>query len=135
MNWQFAHEKKTECLDHDGASGDQVFSFPALADASTAAQFQISGSSTIAPSDITVYSIDTRPSGSRLALNLPGVMAQNGIISRAEWGADETIRYADAGPLKTSYANYLQYVAAPKTAAQLKAIAFDTDHVNFLQKQ
>jgi hypothetical protein len=62
-----------------------MFSFPVLVDATAGASFHIRGTRHIDPADITVYSMDTRASGTRLALALPGAMAENGVISRSEW--------------------------------------------------
>lgn len=62
-----------------------MFTFPVLSDAVSRASFRFIGNNTVDPRDITVYSIDTRPSGSRLTLSLPNIRAENGVISRSEW--------------------------------------------------
>jgi hypothetical protein len=78
--------------------------------------------------------MDTRASGSRLTLALPGAMAENGVISRAEWGADETMRYTDSSYWQTRYPIYLKYVQSPKTQAQLDAINIENKKVDYLIK-
>ncbi|MBC7498551.1 N-acetylmuramoyl-L-alanine amidase [Candidatus Gracilibacteria bacterium] len=134
VEWQFATESKRECIDHDGANtSNEIFSFPVLVDATDRASLHILGSQ-IDSNDITIYSMDTRASGSRLTLALPSAMAENGIISRAEWGADETMRYTDSSYWQTRYPIYLQYVQSPKTQAQLDAINIENKKVDYLIK-
>ena len=62
------------------------------------------------------------------------VHAADGIISRAEWGADETLRYADNPIWQTRNATYLQYVQNPKTQSQLDAINAEKSRVDFIQQ-
>lgn len=78
--------------------------------------------------------MDTRVSGSRIAWGLPGAIAENGVISRSEWGADETMRYSDSPHWQGKYDAYLQYVRSPKTQSQLDAITLEDDKVDYLIK-
>lgn len=50
------------------------------------------------------------------------VSAATRIVSRAEWWADESYRYADSASQKQVYQEYLKYRQAPKTQSQLDAI-------------
>jgi len=135
VDWTFATETKTECIDHDGASDTDLFTFPVLSNATESASFSIRGGSTpIDPADITLYSMDTRASGTRLAFSLPRLTAENGVISRADWGADETMRYTDSPHWQSKYALYLQYVQSPKTQAQLDALSLEDARVDYLVK-
>ncbi len=45
------------------------------------------------------------------------------------------MRYADAGPLKPTYDNFLRYIAAPKTAIELQSLKSNMNIDNFLLKQ
>lgn len=127
IEWDFRSEKKVECLDNDGAQSGQVFTFPVLSDALTDATFRIKNHTDIDPSLITVYSIDTRTSGSRIEFRLPRVTAENGIISRQNWWADETLRYADSPQWKTKWPAYISYLQSPKTQAQLDSMKIESD--------
>lgn len=60
--------------------------------------------------------------------------ATEGIISRADWGADETLRYADNPIWQTRNAAYLQYIQNPKTQSQLDAINAEESRVDFIQQ-
>jgi hypothetical protein len=44
------------------------------------------------------------------------------IISRSEWGADESLRYADSPVWKVAYDAHLQYLSRPKAQSELDAI-------------
>ncbi|MBC7503973.1 N-acetylmuramoyl-L-alanine amidase [Candidatus Gracilibacteria bacterium] len=134
VEWKFATEKKRECIDNDGNSGSEVFSFPVLSEAENGASFRIVGSTQIDPRDITVYSIDTRTSGSRLAFVMPGTQAESGIISRAEWGADETMRYVDSSYWQSKYATILDYIQRPKTQNELDAIDLEDKKADYIIK-
>ncbi len=85
VEWDFGTEKKQECIDHDGTETGQMFTFPVLSQALAQTSFRIANIANIDPDDITVFSMDTRPSGSRLTFRVPSTTAENGIISRAEW--------------------------------------------------
>ncbi len=78
--------------------------------------------------------MDTRVAGSRFTIGFPGAIAEDGIISRAEWGADETMRYSDSPYWKSKYPGYLWYVRNPKTQVQLDAILMEDERVDFLMK-
>lgn len=78
--------------------------------------------------------MDTRASGVRLAFVLPGATAETGIISRAEWGADESMRYSDSPQWQSRLAVYMQYVQSPKTQIQLDALRLEDTRLDFLIK-
>ena len=75
---------------------------------------------------------------SALILSVPHLVglahAADGIISRAEWGADESLRYADNPIWQTRNASFLQYVQNPKTQSELDVINAEVFRVNFIQK-
>ncbi len=56
------------------------------------------------------------------------------IISRAEWGADESLRYADSPVWKDKYARYLNFVQSPKTQKQIDSFALQDTRVSFIEK-
>ena len=56
------------------------------------------------------------------------------IVSRAGWGADETLRYGDSPEWKSIYPAYLQYVQSPKTQIQLDAFRLQDMRVDFIEK-
>jgi hypothetical protein len=60
--------------------------------------------------------------------------ATEGIISRADWGADETLRYADNPIWIQKQAATLQYIQNPKTQGELDAIYAETARVNFIKQ-
>jgi hypothetical protein len=55
------------------------------------------------------------------------------IISRSEWGADESLRYADSPVWETPYTAHLQYLARPKSQSELDAIDLENTRISFLQ--
>lgn len=55
------------------------------------------------------------------------------IISRSEWWADESLRYADSPVWKVAYDAHLQYLSRPKTQSELDAIRLDATRLAFLQ--
>ena len=134
VEWDFWTEKKQECIDHDGSIGSEIFTFPVLSNAVSQASFHILGKHNIDPSDITAYSMDTRPSGSHFVFALPSIMAENGVISRREWWADETMRYTDSIYWKAKWPAYLKYVRDPKTQDQLNSIILEDDRLAFIRK-
>lgn len=56
------------------------------------------------------------------------------IISRAEWGADESLRYADSPVWKTANTSYLQYLARPKTQSELDEISSEDKRIAYIQE-
>lgn len=133
VEWSFDTEKKTECIDHDGAQDNEIFTFPVLSNAVNRVSFHILNHSSIDPSNIVLYSMDTRVSGSEIAFRFPGAIAEDGIISRKEWGADESIRYADSPQWKDKYAASLNYIGRPKTQTELDTIKILNDRSKFLR--
>ena len=134
IEWHLNGQNKTECIDHDTQSSEQLFSFPVLSDPVTEWSFRILGQKNIDPDTIEVYSLDTRTSGSQIALRLPRIFAENGIVSRAEWGADESIRYTDNPKWKAKYAASLDYLQRPKTQAELDTIKIRNERSKFLRE-
>ena len=55
------------------------------------------------------------------------VSADPSIITRAQWGADESLRYVDSAKQKPIYDAYLKYLARPKTQTELNAIQRSED--------
>lgn len=56
------------------------------------------------------------------------------VISRKEWWADESLRYADSPEWKNAYPAYLQYVQSPKTQIQLDTLKLQDIRVAFIEK-
>lgn len=137
-SWNVGSETRvsTECLDFDGDdTTDEQYTFPVhFALESRNISFTIHSQKPFSSQDITLYSMNTRPIGNRIVFALPKIQADTKIISRSEWWADETMRYADSGHWKQKYPAYLQYLARPKTQAELDAIYLDKARVDFLKK-
>lgn len=55
------------------------------------------------------------------------------IISRASWGADESLRYGDNPLMQARYGEYLKYLQSPKTQDQLDAIADEANRKRQIQ--
>ena len=131
IEWNLDQEKKTECIDHDAWNDNQKFTFPVLSHPIKTISFRIIGG--VNPQNIVVHSLDTRASGREIAFRFPGTNAEDGIISRKEWWADETIRYADSPKWKDKYAASLEYLGRPKTQAELNSIKILNDRSKFLR--
>ena len=131
IEWNLDQEKKTECIDHDAWNDNQKFTFPVLSHPIKTISFRIIGG--VNPQNIVVHSLDTRVSGREIAFRFPGTNAEDGIISRKEWWADETIRYADSPKWKDKYAASLEYLGRPKTQAELNSIKILNDRSKFLR--
>ena len=86
-------------------------------------------------SDIRVFSLSTQPVGKKLTWNMPLLQAEDPIVKRSEWGADETLRYVDNPAWKTKYASYLQYIQNPKTQEQLDAIITGQKRESYLAQK
>ncbi len=74
------------------------------------------------PLDTSTMSLITSYSETVLHTWISAVHASNRIISRSEWWADESYRYADSPYQKKSFQEYLNYRQSPKTQAQLDSI-------------
>ena len=131
IEWNLDQEKKTECIDHDAWNDNQKFTFPVLSHPIKTISFRIIGG--VNPQNIVVHSLDTRVSGREIAFRFPGTNAEDGIISRKEWWADETIRYADSPKWKDKYVASLEYLGRPKTQAELNSIKILNDRSKFLR--
>lgn len=131
IEWNLDQEKKTECIDHDAWNDNQKFTFPVLSHPIKTISFRIIGGVNL--QNVVVHSLDTRASGREIAFRFPGTNAEDGIISRKEWWADETIRYADSPKWKDKYAASLEYLGRPKTQAELNSIKILNDRSKFLR--
>ena len=69
-----------------------------------------------------------------LLVSIGVVQAEDGVISRSEWGADETLRYADSPVWQMRQTAYLEYLQSPKTQTQLDAINAENTRVEFIQR-
>ena len=69
-----------------------------------------------------------------LLVSVGVVQAEDGVISRSEWGADETLRYADSPVWQMRQTAYLEYLQSPKTQTQLDAINAENTRFEFIQK-
>lgn len=63
------------------------------------------------------------------------MLADSTVISRAGWGADETLRYTDNPNQQANWKAYLDYNARPKTESELAAIKLQDDIQAFLKKR
>ena len=69
-----------------------------------------------------------------LLVSIGAVWAEDGVIPRSGWGADETLRYADSPVWQLRQTAYLEYLQSPKTQTQLDAINAENTRVEFIQK-
>ncbi len=144
VDWKIGNEEKssTECLDIDAEnsannedSADSVFTFPILSqNISSGIHFTVRSTKPFQDRDITLYSMNTQAQWYDLAFELPKLTADTTVVSRADWWADETMRYADSSYWKEKYPDYLKYVQRPKTQSELDAIYLDRARVDFLKK-
>lgn len=138
VRFKTAEKKYTECLDteHSDNTGE-FYTFPAITDARENISFEIYKNGIVFEKNlpITLYSINTLPEGKKLAFVMPTTEADVNVISRREWGADETIRYTDHPRQIEAYQKNLEYLARPKTDAELKSIRHTEEINNFINKE
>lgn len=127
------------CLDIEDQDihGNEPYSFttPVLVPATRNVQLQIFSKIPFDRSDIHIFSLSTQPESYSYTWKIPMMGAENPIITRSEWGADETLRYADSDVWKSKYASYLQYVQNPKTQDQLDTILLGQKRESFLAEK
>lgn len=125
VEWRADGDKYRECLDteHSDETGE-IYTFPAITDAREKIAFDIFVNNKKLQENIsvTLYSVNTLPEGKKLAFVAPNTDAAMNIISRASWGADESIRYTDHPRQIAEYKKNLEYLARPKTEDELKVI-------------
>lgn len=127
--WHSNEKNYTECLDTEhNDETSELYTFPVITSAQKNLAFDIlaDGESVKNIGDISLYSMNTLPTGKKLSFSLDTTRADSNIISRAEWGADETIRYVTHPRQQANYKAKLAYDARPKTATELKNIATNT---------
>ncbi len=66
---------------------------------------------------------------------MPSLVANTAVISRAGWGADETLRYADSPRQKENVRKSLDYLSRPKTESELGAIQIQDEVDAFLDRR
>ncbi|MDD2694089.1 MAG: N-acetylmuramoyl-L-alanine amidase [Candidatus Gracilibacteria bacterium] len=98
----------------------RVFSSPWITTGRSDVTFSIISHTLIDPEKLALMtSYSERKNDS---MGIENASAATRIVSRAEWGADESYRYADSSTQKQVYQEYLKYRQAPKTQSQLDAI-------------
>ena len=111
-------------LDLDGLDmhgiDTRIFSIPWITTGKRSVSYSIISDH---PLDTSTMSLITSYSESDVRRDISTVHASSRIISRAEWWADESYRYADSPYQKKSFQEYLNYRQSPKTQAQLDTIA------------
>lgn len=118
------NENFYECLDveHEDNTGE-YYTFPIVTDLASVITFEIfyNGEKISDFDSVSVYSLNTLPVGKKLAFSLDLAGANNAVISRAGWGADETLRYANH-PRQIAVAQAAQIASQKtKTATQVAA--------------
>ncbi len=110
-------------LDLDGLDmhgiDTRIFSIPWITTGKRSVSYSIISDH---PLDTSTMSLITSYSETVLHTWISAVHASNRIISRSEWWADESYRYADSPYQKKSFQEYLNYRQSPKTQAQLDSI-------------
>ena len=117
-------EEFSECLDlEDADETSEFYSFPIITKLSNKISFEIlyNHEKIHDIENLTLYAINTLPEGKKLAFSPLETIADPMVISRAQWGADETLRYANhPKQLAIKHANLVQ-ASKPKTEKQKKA--------------
>ena len=138
IEFSFFEETKTECLDtEDVDETGNFYSFPVISEPTKILTFSVvqRDGKKIFPkiSETTLYALNTLPQGKKLVFSFSDVQANNIIISRASWGADETLRYTNHPLQKAKYEKKLTNAKYPKTEAELKNLQFSRDSLNFIK--
>ena len=117
-------EEFSECLDlEDADETSEFYSFPIITKLSNKISFEIlyNHEKIHDIENPTLYAINTLPEGKKFAFSPLETIADPMVISRAQWGADETLRYANhPKQLAIKHANLVQ-ASKPKTEKQKKA--------------
>ena len=117
-------EEFSECLDlEDADETSEFYSFPIITKLSNKISFEIlyNHEKIHDIENLTLYAINTLPEGKKLAFSPLETIADPMVISRAQWGADETLRYANhPKQLAIKHAQLVQ-ASKPKTEKQKKA--------------
>lgn len=138
VKWLVNDKNYTECLDtEDMDSTAQFYTFPTITNPQTQISFEIYQNDKKITKNIpvTLYSLNTLPESQKIAFVMPTLSAETNVISRASWGADESIRYTDHPRQIVQYQKSLAYFARPKTDAELKSIKQSEDINNFINTQ
>lgn len=119
-------QKYHECLDIEHSDETaQYYTFPIVTTPSqdVAVEIFYDNQKISNIQSVTLYSQNTLPVGKKLAFVSPKISANANVVSRVNWGADETLRYK-SHPRQIAAAN-LRKIASekPKTPAQLAAIS------------
>lgn len=138
VKWRTNTENATECLDaEENDKTGEFYTFPAVTNPTSAISFELYKNSEKIQENIpvTLYSLNSLPDGKKLVFEPLNTKAWINIISRSEWGADETIRYTDNPRQIKAYQSTLDYYARPKTDAELKAIKQAEDIDNLINTE
>lgn len=123
-----------ECLDvgHSDET-DKYYTFPIVTTPTDMVAFEIFyKNQKVDLDDVVVYSMNTLPVGKKLAFK--DIFANGSVISRAAWGADETLRYK-SHPRQIAAANARKLAASKiktPSVASLAAAKKVTDINNFI---
>lgn len=137
----FIQEKRfIECLDMDDSDNtDQFYTFPLITPLATNITFSVINRKW---EDISnyfnsahLYALNTLPNGKKMVFLPTAVQADNLVVSRAWWGADETLRYVDHPRQKARYAQQLVYAKRPKTEKELRNLMLARDSEEFIFKE
>ncbi len=117
-------ERWLDTEDLDMAHYDtRIFSVPWIGQAQDTAHFRITSNIPLRPEDlILMSSYSEGPSHSVMNTAYAGTR----IVSRAEWWADESYRYAESALQKWAFQEYLHFRQSPKTREQIESITTDT---------
>lgn len=127
----FLNEKKyKECLDvehHDET--EEYYTFPVITPLSEKISFEIlyNHEKISDIESVKLYSQNTLENGKKLAFVMNNTSANPGVISRAGWGADESLRYASHPRQIALRQKQILQNNKPKTEAELKAIKKTAD--------
>lgn len=136
VRWESASQKARTCIDSDGIDDTgKYFTFPAFFPASDKITFQIENSNIALKSDkIILYSMNTKSVGTKYVFEPFSAKADPFIVSRAGWGADETLRYADSPDQAKNWKKEMDYITKDKTQKEISKIWLNRKRRNLVKK-
>ncbi len=126
--WHTASGERVKDLDREDLDmlhyDTRIFSTPWITRSQKTVDFSIISSSPLHPEEIALMS--SYSEARQVTTHIDTAYAGTRIVSRAEWWADESYRYAESSSQKTRFQEYLTYRQSPKTQKQLDDISIDT---------
>ncbi|MDD2486820.1 MAG: N-acetylmuramoyl-L-alanine amidase [Candidatus Gracilibacteria bacterium] len=134
-----SNEKKISIqIDNDGdgriLKDEYFYTEPVFLNSKNSLDYEIESKKDISGTDISLIGIDTKSYSENIEFNSDYINANasdSNIVTRSEWGADESLRYED-NPFWVSYFQKQSQNTTPKTPYQIKAEQRIIDINNYL---